>query len=166
MITASLSHCRRDDEVVHLRMQVVGGYYSLFGDEQFISPYEVVEYCLENPGMLKEKSGGIIELKQPVLNHDTINSRYSKPATSVCSHVSGLVSQVVPWQHLCEGCRNTSTRQGPTWELLSTSIIPYPRRLCVVSKVCMPYVTSSVFKIFIHPWSLEIEMCVQYLVLS
>ena len=60
-------------------MQTVGGYYSLFGDEQFISPYEVVEYCLENPGVLKEKSGGVIELKQPVLNHDTINNRYSRP---------------------------------------------------------------------------------------
>ena len=73
------SHCRRDDEVIHLRMQTVGGYYSLFGDEQFISPYEVVEYCLENPGILKEKSGGVIELRQPVLNHDTINNRYTQP---------------------------------------------------------------------------------------
>ena len=54
---------RRDNDVVHLWMQNVDGYYSLFGEEQYVSPYEVVEYCLDNPGMLKEKSGSIIELK-------------------------------------------------------------------------------------------------------
>ena len=66
---------RRDDDVVHLRMQNVDGYYSLFGEEQYVSPYEVVEYCLDNPGMLKEKSGSIIELKQPVTTQDAITNR-------------------------------------------------------------------------------------------
>lgn len=57
-------------------MQSVNGYYSLFGEEQFVSPYEVVEYCLDNSGALKEKSGSVIELKQPVTNQDTINNRW------------------------------------------------------------------------------------------
>ena len=61
--------------MVHLRMQNIGGLYSLFGEQQFVSPYEVVEYCLDNPGILKEKSGGIIEIKQPVTTQDAINNR-------------------------------------------------------------------------------------------
>ena len=72
--TSDASH-RRDDDVVHLRMQNINGHYSLFGEEKFVSPYEVVEYCLDNPGILKEKSGNIIELKQPVTTQDVINCR-------------------------------------------------------------------------------------------
>lgn len=62
--------------MIHIRMESNNGYYSLFGGEQFVSPYEVVEHCLDNPGILKEKSGNIIELKQPVTTQDTITNRY------------------------------------------------------------------------------------------
>ena len=75
IITNSGPSHRRDDDVVHLRMQNNDGYYGLFGEQRFVSPFEVVEHCLDNPGILKEKSGGIIELKQPVTTQDAITYR-------------------------------------------------------------------------------------------
>lgn len=37
-------------------------------DEEFESPYDIIQYCMENPDILKEKGGNNIELKQPVIN--------------------------------------------------------------------------------------------------
>ena len=52
---------------MHLKMQYINGHYSMCGEE-FESPYDIIQYCMENPDILKEKDGNIIELKQPVVN--------------------------------------------------------------------------------------------------
>ena len=36
--------------------------------EAFESPYDLIQCCVENPHILKQQDGSIIELKQPVIN--------------------------------------------------------------------------------------------------
>ena len=54
--------------MAHLRMQSANGCYSMCGEEDFESPFDVIKSCMENPDILKEKDGSIIELKQPLVN--------------------------------------------------------------------------------------------------
>lgn len=49
-------------------MKYDNGFYSMCGEKGFDSPYDVIKCCIENPDILKEKGGEIIELKQPVVN--------------------------------------------------------------------------------------------------
>ena len=49
-------------------MQCVDGYYSMCGEDEFESPYDVIQNCIENTDVLKEKGGKVVELKQPVIN--------------------------------------------------------------------------------------------------
>ena len=51
-------------------MQCVDGCYNMCGEEEFDSPYDVLQNCMENTDVLKEKGGNIIELKQPVANSE------------------------------------------------------------------------------------------------
>ena len=53
-----------------MKMQYVDGHYSMCGEEEFESPYDVIQNCMENADVLKEKGGNIIELKQPVVNSE------------------------------------------------------------------------------------------------
>lgn len=58
--------CRRIDEVTHIKIQNSGDYYDLYGGEKFATLGELVSYYMENPGTLREKSGLVIELKNPL----------------------------------------------------------------------------------------------------
>ena len=58
--------CRRIDEVTHIKIQNSGDYYDLYGGEKFATLGELVSYYMENPGTLREKSGMVIELKNPL----------------------------------------------------------------------------------------------------
>ena len=53
-----------------MKMQYVDGRYSMCGEQEFESPYDVIQNCMENADVLKEKGGNIIELKQPVVNSE------------------------------------------------------------------------------------------------
>ena len=59
---------RRNKSVAHLKMQSTDGCYSMCGEEEFESPFDVIKSCMENPDILREKDGGTIELKQPLVN--------------------------------------------------------------------------------------------------
>ena len=51
-------------------MQCVDGYYNMYGEDKFESPYDVIQNCMENTDVLKEKGGNVIQLKQPVVNSE------------------------------------------------------------------------------------------------
>ena len=51
-----------------MKMRCTNGYHNMCGEEEYESPYDVILNCMENSDILKEKNGGIIELKQPVTN--------------------------------------------------------------------------------------------------
>ena len=57
---------RRLAEVTHIKIQNTGDYYDLYGGEKFATLGELVSYYMENPGTLREKSGMVIELKNPL----------------------------------------------------------------------------------------------------
>ena len=59
---------RSNKSIIHLKMQRSNGYYSIRGEGEFESPYDVIQNCMDNPDILKETDGNIIELKEPVVN--------------------------------------------------------------------------------------------------
>lgn len=67
---------RRENEVTHIRIQNQGDYYDLYGGEKFATLAELVQYYTENPGQLKERSGTIIELMQPVYCEEVTTERW------------------------------------------------------------------------------------------
>ena len=58
---------RSNQHTIHLKIQTINGHYSI-SDEEFDSPYDIIQHCMDNPDILKEKDGNIIELKQPITN--------------------------------------------------------------------------------------------------
>ena len=64
-------------------MQCTNGCYSMCGEGEFESPYDVIKYCLDNPDILKEKDGDIIELKQPIVSAKK-PTRYTKKYKQYC----------------------------------------------------------------------------------
>ena len=68
---------RRGQEITHIRIQTGGGdYYDLYGGEKFATLGELVLFYTENPGQLKEKSGTVIELKQPLFCEEVATERW------------------------------------------------------------------------------------------
>lgn len=66
---------RRGNEVTHIKIQNTGDYYDLYGGEKFASLTELIEYYTENRGLLKEKNGLTIELKQSLNSQQVTNDR-------------------------------------------------------------------------------------------
>lgn len=66
---------RRGKEVTHIKIQNTGDYYDLYGGEKFASLAELIEYYTENRGLLKEKNGLLIELRQPLNSQQVTNNR-------------------------------------------------------------------------------------------
>ena len=66
---------RRGNEVTHIKIQNTGDYYDLYGGEKFASLAELIEYYTENRGLLKEKNGLTIELKQSLNSQQVTNDR-------------------------------------------------------------------------------------------
>ena len=58
---------RNNQQIIHLKLQCDNDHYSMCGEE-FESPYDVINCCMDNPDILKGKDGNIIELKQPIIN--------------------------------------------------------------------------------------------------
>lgn len=89
---------RRDKKITHIKIQNKGDFYDLYGGEKFATLGELVQYYTENTGkysyfkcvvenskkrfafkylgQLKEKSGGLIELKYPLSSSDPIMQRW------------------------------------------------------------------------------------------
>jgi tyrosine-protein phosphatase non-receptor type 11 len=61
--------------VTHIKIQHTDDYYDLYGGEKFATLSELVEYYRENKGQLKEKNGGVIELRYPLLSEDVTSER-------------------------------------------------------------------------------------------
>ena len=72
----TLSVKRSKDEVTHIRIQNQGDYYDLYGGEKFATLAELLQYYTENPGQLKERSGAVIELTQPVYCEEITTERW------------------------------------------------------------------------------------------
>lgn len=68
--------CRRGNEVTHIKIQHNDDLYDLYGGEKFATLSELVEYYRENDGQLREKNGGIISLKFPLLSEDPTSERW------------------------------------------------------------------------------------------
>lgn len=66
---------RRGNEVTHIKIQNTGDYYDLYGGEKFASLAELIEYYTENRGLLKEKNGLTIELRQSLNSQQVTNDR-------------------------------------------------------------------------------------------
>ena len=66
---------RRGDEVVHVKVQSVEGYYDLYGGPKFATLAELVTYHVQNPGTLREKNGQAIELKVPLNREDLASEK-------------------------------------------------------------------------------------------
>ena len=65
--------CRCAEEVTHIKIQNAGDYYDLYGGEKFATLGELVSYYRENPGTLRERSGMVVELKNP-LNYEEVTA--------------------------------------------------------------------------------------------
>jgi len=70
-----IARIRRGSEVTHVKIQNTGDFYDLYGGEKFASLSELIEYYTENQGLLKEKNGQIIELKQALNSQQVTNDR-------------------------------------------------------------------------------------------
>ena len=75
--------CRRAEEVTHIKIQNTGDYYDLYGGEKFATLGELVSYYMENPGTLREKSGMVIELKNPLNCEEVTAERWVWPAAKL-----------------------------------------------------------------------------------
>lgn len=67
---------RRELDVTHIRIQNQGDYYDLYGGEKFATLAELIQYYTENPGQLKERSGSVIELGQPLYCDEVTTERW------------------------------------------------------------------------------------------
>ena len=61
--------------MTHIKIQNTGDYYDLYGGEKFASLSELIEYYTENRGLLKEKNGLTIELRQSLNSQQVTNDR-------------------------------------------------------------------------------------------
>lgn len=50
---------RRNGKVTHIKIQNSGDFYDLYGGEKFATLAELVQFYMENPGQLKERSGEV-----------------------------------------------------------------------------------------------------------
>ena len=66
ILPSIFSALRLADEVTHIKIQNSGNYYDLYGGHKFATLGELMSYYMENPGILREKSGVVIELKNPL----------------------------------------------------------------------------------------------------
>ena len=67
---------KRLDEVTNIRIQNQGDFYDLYGGEKFATLAELILYYTENPGQLKEKSGSVIQLTQPLNCEEVTTERW------------------------------------------------------------------------------------------
>lgn len=75
----TLSVRRGPDKVTHIRIQKnADDCFDLHGGEAFASLAELVQYYMENPSQLKEKSGEEIPLKYPLYANDPTSERCVK----------------------------------------------------------------------------------------
>lgn len=74
-MSLSITFCRRNGEVTHIKIQNTGDFYDLYGGEKFATLAELVQYYMENMGQLKERNGDIIELKYPINSEDPTTER-------------------------------------------------------------------------------------------
>lgn len=61
---------RREDCILHVRIQNQGEYYDLYAGEKSATLTELIEFYVEHPGELKEKDATIIDLIQPLYCED------------------------------------------------------------------------------------------------
>nr|BAJ52648.1 protein tyrosine phosphatase type N6 [Monosiga ovata] len=67
---------RLGPEVRHIKIQNTGDYYDLYGGETFATLSELISYYTENEGQLKERSGEVIYLRQPMPCDDPTSARW------------------------------------------------------------------------------------------
>lgn len=79
--------------MTHIKIQNTGDYYDLYGGEKFASLAELIEYYTDNRGLLKEKNGLTIELKQSLNSQQVTNDRFVECYTLLYS----VLLQMVPW---------------------------------------------------------------------
>jgi len=67
--------CRRGNEIVQLKITSDGDQYSLHKDSCFNTLWELLQFYVENPGLLKQTNGDTLELKHPVYCQSGIKER-------------------------------------------------------------------------------------------
>jgi tyrosine-protein phosphatase non-receptor type 11 len=67
---------KKGGRIIHIRIQNYGDSYDLYGGEKFATLAELVEYYIENPGQLKEISGEVIQLGQPLYYKEVTTERW------------------------------------------------------------------------------------------
>ncbi|XP_065886034.1 tyrosine-protein phosphatase non-receptor type 11-like isoform X2 [Dysidea avara] len=63
-------------DVVHLRMKYTAPYFSLHDEEQFESPFDIIQHYLDGHDVLRRYRGGAIHLINPLNNENTIKARW------------------------------------------------------------------------------------------
>lgn len=51
---------------MHIKIHNDGDFYDLYGGEKFATLADLVQYYVEQEGVLREKNGDVIELKEPL----------------------------------------------------------------------------------------------------
>lgn len=51
---------------MHIKIHNEGDFFDLYGGEKFATLTELVQYYVEQEGVLREKNGAVIELKEPL----------------------------------------------------------------------------------------------------
>ncbi|KAK0394530.1 hypothetical protein QR680_000793 [Steinernema hermaphroditum] len=82
-----------EEKVTHVKIQNNGDFLDLFGGEMFASLHELVQFYMENPGQLKERSGDAIVnivLKRPVVipASQEPNLTFMRPTSERYFHMS------------------------------------------------------------------------------
>ncbi|XP_075919547.1 tyrosine-protein phosphatase non-receptor type 11-like [Petromyzon marinus] len=72
----TLSVRRAGGVVTHVKIQNTGDYYDLYGGEKFATLAELVEYHTQHSGQLRERSGDVIALVQPLNSADPTSERW------------------------------------------------------------------------------------------
>lgn len=68
---------RYNGEVTHIKIQNDGDCYCLAGSpDPFATLHGLVQYYMDTPKSIKERSGGFIELLYPVRSNDPTTERY------------------------------------------------------------------------------------------
>eukprot|EP00055_Hartaetosiga_balthica_P004278 m.10953 g.10953 ORF g.10953 m.10953 type:complete len:537 (+) comp3753_c0_seq1:82-1692(+) len=67
---------RREDAIVHIKIQSTGDYYDLYGGEKFANLSELVKHYTTTHNKLKETNGMTLELIAPVSSSDPTTERW------------------------------------------------------------------------------------------
>ena len=109
--------CRRGIDIVHIRIQSTEDYYDLYGGETFATLAELIEYYTENLDTLKETSGEVINLLQPVYTEQVTMERYVLAGTHMHMHAH---------KHACDTHTHTQHTCIQAHASVNTVVLPSP----------------------------------------